>query len=111
VEGRLKSLREDEAAQRVQIEQMQAQIEMLKTTKRDMEQITAMLASQTVAAASAGETDDADDDGDPQPEESTSESESGGEKKQSEEDAWNEYGDVLETGLAELRALRTQLRS
>jgi pimeloyl-ACP methyl ester carboxylesterase len=110
VEGRLKSLREDEAAQRVQIEQMQAQIEMLKTKKRDMEQITAMLASQTVAAASAGETDDADDDGDPQPEESTSESESG-EKKQSEEDAWNEYGDVLETGLAELRALRTQLRS
>ncbi len=123
VEGRLKALRQDEAAQRVQMEQMRAQIEMLKLKKREMEQVTAMLAAKGAAAAHSDNAPEGNTDGndalleehpdDPQPEEegnATTGGATSGDTQQSEEAAWNEYGDMLENGLGELRALRAQLR-
>lgn len=125
--GRLKALYQHEAAQRDQLEQMRAQIEMIRLKKRDMEQVTAMLVAKSASAASAthtlGNTDrDAaqpeENPADPQPEaaesvangHSTTASTSG-DAQQSEEAAWNEYGIMLEAGLEELRALRAQLTS
>jgi pimeloyl-ACP methyl ester carboxylesterase len=122
VEGRVKALRQDEAAQREQMEQMRAQIEMLKLKKRDMEQVTAMLAAKEVTVAHSvsvleGNADGNDalpeehpDDPQPEEEESMTDGAASGDTQQSEEAAWNEYGDMLESGLGELRALRAQLR-
>ena len=124
-EGRLKALRQHEAAQRDQMDQMRAQIEMIKLKKRDMEQVTAMLAAKSASAAPATHAlESTDRDAaqpeenldDPRPEAAESVANGGGtatsasgDAQQSEEAAWNEYGIMLENGLEELRALRAQL--
>ena len=124
-EGRLKALRQHEAAQRDQMDQMRAQIEMIKLKKRDMEQVTAMLAAKSASAAPATHALESTDRDvaqpeenldDPRPEAAESVANGGGtatsasgDAQQSEEAAWNEYGIMLENGLEELRALRAQL--
>ena len=112
VEARLKALKADEASQKAQIEEMRKQVEMLQVKKQQMQEMTAMIAKQQAAAA--------DDEGDPQPEEEDDEEvlsaaadgdAGAGEGDQSEQAAWEEYGAVLDTGLAELKALKASLRS
>ena len=83
-----------------------------------------MLAAKGAAAAHSDNTPEGNPDeddtlpeehpDDPQPEEEgslTTGSACTGDAQQSEEAAWNEYGNMLENGLGELRALRAQLRS
>ena len=117
VEARLKAMKADEASQKAQIEEMRKQVEMLQLKKQQMQEMTAMLAKQQAAAASSAEADDEDDDeGDPQPEEEAVDGGDGagvddGESGPSAEAAWEEYGAVLESGLAELKALKASLRS
>ena len=96
-EHRLAALKASESSHREQIEHMRAQVEMLKLRKLEVEKGTAMLAARAEAAA-----------------EGASEPEEAGPAAEAEEGeaaGWDAYGDALESGLAELKALRAQLRS
>jgi len=97
MQGRLAALKASESSHREQIEHMRAQVEMLKLRKLEVEKGTAMLAARAEAAA-----------------EGASEPEEAGpvaEAEEGEAAGWDAYGDALESGLAELKALRAQLRS